>query len=345
MAGYEASAATLASDMAALDAKIGAEDGYTNDLQQAITNLDALISQLRSAATGTGTAGAPTGSTGSGQPSGAASPPSGSGEPSPGGTPTGAVPSAGSSGQSGAGQTAQPASAAQIAADQKAIDAAEAQVTAAKQNLAAATLTSPAAGKIAAVGLTKGDSSSGQTITIVGTGVQGVSAAVPLAEVDLVKAGQRVTVSAAGHTTALHGTVGSVGLMSSTSGSTTTFPVAVELDAISPKLYDGTSADVVITTATASNVITVPNSAIHTGVNGTHTVTVVKGGATSTVPVTLGVAGNDITQIKSGLKVGQQVMLADLSQQLPSSTTSSSSAFTPGQFFGGRLGGGAAGGG
>jgi hypothetical protein len=355
MSDYEASAETLASDMATLDAKIAAQDGYTNDLKQSITRLDTLIGELKSASTGSGSGSSgssgPSGSgsssgggasgsgqssgSPSGQPSGSA--PSGSGQTGSGGGSGGssAAPSGGSSGQTG-GTTGQPASAAQIAADQAAIDAAQAQVTAAKQSLAAATLKSPVAGKVAAVGLTAGSSSSGQTITIVGTGVQGVDVTVPLAEVSQVKAGQRVSITADGRPTVLHGTVESVGLLSSTSGSATTFPVAVELDPGSAQLYDGTGADIVITTATATNVITVPNSAIHTSANGTHTVTVVEGGKTSTVPVTLGVSGNDATQIKTGLKAGQQVVLADLGQPLPSSTSSSTGTTT---FRPGGLGG------
>ncbi|MCU1655995.1 MAG: hypothetical protein JWO57_651, partial [Pseudonocardiales bacterium] len=363
MANYAAFADTLATDMATLDAKIAVQDGYTNDLQQSITKLDTLIGRLKSASTGSGGgSGAPSGSPSprpsgsapsgapsggsSGRPSGSVpsgSVPSGSGQSGSGGS--GSAPSGGSSGQ-GSTTTPQPASAAQIAADQAAIDAAKAQITAAEQNLTAATLKSPVAGKIAAIGLTAGNSSSGQTITIVGTGVQGVNVTVPLAEVGQVKAGQRVSVSADGLTAVLHGTVESVGLLSSTSGSTTTFPVAVQLDAGSPHLYDGTGAGVVITTGTATNVITVPNSAIHAGRNGTQTVTVVAGGTTSTVPVTLGVAGSDITQIKTGLKAGQQVVLADLGQALPSSTTSSTTGtFRPGQFPGGGGFGGGAGGG
>jgi HlyD family secretion protein len=353
MADYEAFADTLVSDMGTLDAKIAAQDGYTNDLQQATATLDMLIGQLKSASdsSGGGSGGlgqpsnppssGPSGSAASGAPSGA---PSGSSQTGPGGNgsaPGSAAPAGGTSIQSGNSHTAQPASAAQIAADQAAIDAEQAQVTVAKQNLAAATLTSPATGKVAAVGLTAGDSSSGQSITIVGTGVQGVDVQVPLAQIDQVKAGQPVSVSVDGHKAALRGTIDSIGVVGSTSGSTTTFPVTIELAAGSPRLYDGTGAAAVITTARATNVITVPNSAIHTGANGSHTVTVVEGGAASSVPVTVGIAGDDITQITSGLKAGQQVVIADLGQPLPESTTSTATTFRPGLFggaggFGGR---------
>ena len=356
MAAYEASADTLSSDMATLDAKISMQDGDLKDLDSAITTLDRLVDQLQQAAAKTGsgsgtgsggrgnTGGSPSGPGQGGSPSGQKpSNPTGSGQPGSGqtgqsrpGNSTSGQPGSGQNGagqngsgqngagQNGAGQTSQPASAAQLAADQAAIDAAEAQLKVAEQDLAAATLTSPAAGKVAAVGFTAGSSSSGATITIVGTGIPGVDISVPLAQVDQVKVGQPVTVSADGVSTKLHGTVRSIGLLSSTSGSRTTFPVTVQLDAGTPKLYDGSGADAVITTGTARNVITVPNTAIHSTVGGIHTATVVKDGKTSTVRVTLGLAGPDISQVKSGLQKGQQVVLADLSEPLPSSTTSGS---------------------
>jgi HlyD family secretion protein len=213
-----------------------------------------------------------------------------------------------------------------------------AQLTEAKQNLAAATLTSPAAGTVAAIAFTPGASSSGGSITIVGTGIEGVQTSVPLGQIDSVKIGQQVTVAADGQSTSLHGTVASIGLLSTTSGSKTTFPVTVRLDSSTPSLYDGSGADVIITTGSASNVTTVPTSALHTGPGGTYTVVVANGSKQSTVRVTIGVAGTDLTQIKSGLTAGQKVVLADLSQPLPGSASSSTTTTT------GRAGGGAAGG-
>ncbi len=177
---------------------------------------------------------------------------------------------------------------------------------------------------MAAIGLSAGGSASG-TVTIVGAGVQKVSTTVPLADIDLIKPGESVSVAADGVAGKLHGTVTSIGMLSTTSGSTTAFPVTVTLDSETSNLYDGTGADVVITTGTASHVTAVANSAIHTGVRGTHTVTVLRDGKTTTVQITLGVAGTDVTQVKSGLKVGDQVVLADLSQVLPTSTTSTTS--------------------
>jgi multidrug resistance efflux pump len=309
MADYEASADTLSADLTVLDSKIGTEDGSITALDGAITALDKLISQLQNAAAGTGTG------TGSG---GQRTAPTGTGRTA---APTG---SANRTAQSPpvSTSTGEPASAARLAADQASIEAAEAQLNLAEQNLAAAILKSPATGTVAAIGLTAGASSSGQTITIVGTGVPGVTTTVPLGQIDEVKVGQSVSVAVDGVPTAVHGTVESIGLLSSTSGSSASFPVTVRLAATTRHLYDGSGADVVITTGTAANVVTVPISAVRSGIAGRHTVTVLSGGRTSTAPVTLGIAGIAVVQVKTGLKVGQQVVLAELSQALPTSSTS-----------------------
>jgi hypothetical protein len=211
-------------------------------------------------------------------------------------------------------------------------------VTVAKQNLAAAALTSPTDGQVAALGFKEGASSSGETITIVGTGVQGVAVTVPLAQIDQVKTGQRVAITADGSRAVLHGTVTSIGIVSSSSGSSTTFPVTIRLDADSPHLYDGVGADAVITTGTARNVLTVPNSALHTGLGSVRTVTVASGGKTSTVAVTVGLSGDDVTQVETGLKAGEQVVIADLNEALPSSASQSNNNRGFGNFPGGGFG-------
>jgi hypothetical protein len=252
---------------------------------------------------------------------------------------------ASSSTSTATGSTAsQPASAAQIAADQSAIDAAQAEVGVAEQNVAAATLTSPVDGVVAAVGLTAGTSSAGQSITVLGTGLQGVVVAIPLTEIDQVKVGQPATVTVDGRTTPLRASVQSIGVVSTSSGGRTTFPVTVQFAVGTPHVYDGTGADVEITTGAASGVLTVPVSAIHTTANGRHTVTVANGSTTTTVAVTLGMVGNDVAQVTTGLRAGQRVVLAELGQALPSSTTATTGTFRIGQLgVGGFAGSGRAG--
>ena len=80
------------------------------------------------------------------------------------------------------------------------------------------------------------------------------------------------------------------------------------------------AASVSITVATAKNVLTVPTSAVH-AIGTLHTVTVLDSGKASVVQVKVGAADGVRTQITSGLRAGQQVVLADLSEPLPTNDT------------------------
>ncbi|MBV9594922.1 MAG: hypothetical protein JO147_14130, partial [Actinobacteria bacterium] len=340
-ADYEAFADTLSTAMAALDKAISTQDAAVKDLDTAVSALDALMAPLQSAANSSGSGGQATnggntngtGSTTRTGGTGATGGTSGTGQSSAGTSKS----SSGTSKSSGSSTTttATPASASQLAADQAAIDAANAQLVLAQQNLTAATLVSPVTGTVASVGFSVGSSSNGKSITILGTGNQVVKIAVPLSEVDQVKTGQSVAIAVDGRTDKLSGTVSKVGLLSSTAGSLTTFPVTVTLGDGSPALHNGVGADVIVTTGTASNVTVVPNSAI-TMLGTRHTVVVASGGKTKTVLITVGLVGADISQVVSGLQPGQQVQLADPSQALPSSATSSTTTrFGNGVFPGG----------
>jgi len=334
-ADYETFADTLTADGQLLDAKVSAQDDLLAKLDSAITALDKLLGQLSSTTGGSNTGGSNTGGS-NGKPTTGGS----NGKPTTGSS---NKPSTGSSTTTPNGpsnsnsSTTTTASAAQLAADQAQIDAAKAGLRSAKQDRAAATLRSPMSGRVAAIGLHEGSAASGGTITIVGTGVPKVTVAVPLAQIGLLQVGQPVTVAADGITKALSGTITAIGLLSSTSGSVTTFPVTVQLAAGSAALYDGAGADVRITTGTARNVVAVPNSAIHAAGRGRSTVTVVRGSTTTSVPVTLGVAGTALTQVRSGLRVGDRVVIADYSQSVPASSTNDSNSrrgfFTGGGAF------------
>ena len=207
----------------------------------------------------------------------------------------------------------------------------------AQQNLDQSTLTTPIPGTVAAVGITPGSavgaSSSSATITVVGTGAKQVTTTVSLSDVDRVKVGDHVDVKVDGVATALTGKVSSIGVLNSTTGSTTTYPVKVLLDPASAQLYDGSGASVSIVVAEVSDVLTVPTSAVRrTGARAT--VTALRKGKPTTVPVELGAAGLELTQITSGLSAGDQVVLADLGQPLPSGNTNQNR----GGLFGGSFG-------
>jgi multidrug efflux pump subunit AcrA (membrane-fusion protein) len=251
---------------------------------------------------------------------------------------------------SGAGSGQIGTSAADISADKAAVSAAKANLQVVQAQLAAATLKSPISGTVAVVGLTAGDSaSSSKTITIIGAGGHNISTTVTLANVDLVKVGQPASVVVDGVSAPIPGTVDSIGVVNSGSGSSVAYPVVITLENGGAELFDGTGAQVTITVGTARDVVIVPMSAVKS-VGSNDVVTVIEAGKPALKRITVGVVGASSIEVKSGLSVGDRVVLADLSQGLPSSTTTTSrngfsrtggagGGFAGGGFVGGGFGG------
>jgi multidrug efflux pump subunit AcrA (membrane-fusion protein) len=261
-----------------------------------------------------------------------ASKPSGAGGGTTGGSggSTGGGSAGGGSGSAGGGGAV---SAAQLAADQASADAAAAQLTVAQQNLANATLVSPISGTVVSVNVTPGSPASGGSTAFVIAGLDSyqVATSVPVTDMPALKVGQQASVQPDGMSTQLSGSVVSIGLTPTTSGSSVTYPVTIGLTGQPSGLHAGGYASVTITTARSIGV-SVPTSALHTSGHVT-TVTVYAGGKTKVTQVTVGTRGPVMTRITSGLKVGQQVVMASLSTPLPTDNV-------PGQGGGPGLGGG-----
>lgn len=85
----------------------------------------------------------------------------------------------------------------------------------------------------------------------------------------------------------------------------------------------GSTGSVAIVTERADGATVVPTSAVTVGANRS-TVRVLDGSDVETVAVEVGVVGDTWTQILDGVTEGQQVVLADVDQPLPSSATDSS---------------------
>jgi multidrug efflux pump subunit AcrA (membrane-fusion protein) len=265
--------------------------------------------------------------------------------------PSSPAPSSSSAGRSGSGSSSGPASANQIAADQAAVDAANAQLAAAQQNMAAATLVSPIAGTVADVTLTAGQNASANSTTahimIVGPGEDEVMTAVNDTSVGKVKPGQLASVTPDGVTKPIAGKVTSIGALgSTTSGGSASYPVTITLDPTSESLFNGATASVAITLGTAQAAVTVPTSAVQT-IGAFSIVSKMVSGKPTTTRVTLGVVGAMVTQITSGLKAGDEVMLANISEPMPTSGNTNVRGFGGGgrAAFGGGGGGFTGGGG
>jgi hypothetical protein len=271
------------------------------DLDQALAALQQAVARASSASSGS----TPSGST--------------SGSPASAG-PTSTV-------RTGASTTAAP-SAADILADRAAIDLAAGRVDVATSDLGRASVSSPIAGTVASVSMTVGGqvqaSSTSSVITVIGAGWT-VTTTVPLASIDSLAVGQTATATVRSSSTPLAGKVASIGVMDASSTGDPSYAVVVALDPTRVPLFNGASAELSIDVAGSKGVVTVPTSAVH--VTGSRaTVEVLRSGSPVTVVVTRGAVGTLLTEITSGVSVGDVVVLADLSQPLPSQQSSSSSA-------------------
>jgi RND family efflux transporter MFP subunit len=239
----------------------------------------------------------------------------------------------------GTGSTASD-SAEQIASDEAAIDTAKGNLVEAQQSLDDAQLSSPISGTIASVGVSVGDTVSANSTTsvivIVGTESYEVTGTLSSTQVASVKVGYSAQVAVDGKTGTLAGTVAQVGpVQSSTTGYT--YPVVVALPATASGLYSGSSANVAISTGNAKDVLAIPSSAVM--IQGTrYYVQTLSSGTPVDTTIKVGIVGDVYTQVLSGLKVGDSVVLANYSEAVPSSNTTTVGGFGGTGGFGGSGG-------
>ncbi|BCB80948.1 HlyD family efflux transporter periplasmic adaptor subunit [Phytohabitans flavus] len=246
------------------------------------------------------------------------------------------------------------------------VDQAELDVSEAEDGVAGTTLKAPMAGTVTAVSGTVGSSASGSGSSDGGSGPGGgssggsdsdssssgfiqiedltrleVSASVAEADATKLKTGQAGTVT----WNALPGAEAAAKLAAVDPNATSennvvTYGVTFTLDELPDGVRAGQSVEVSVTVGQADNVVYV-NSAALTSVGNRHTVTVLEGGQQVVRAVEIGLEGDSSTEIKSGLTVGEQVVI-----NMPT-TSSNQGPFPGGGFPGGGFpgGGGAPGGG
>jgi macrolide-specific efflux system membrane fusion protein len=136
--------------------------------------------------------------------------------------------------------------------------------------------------------------------------------------------------------------VSSISLVGTTSSSVVSYDATLTLDQGDPRVKPGMSASAAVIVGQASGV-TVANAAV-TGSGSLATVNLLKGGEAVSQPVVVGLRGDSRTQIISGLKAGDQVVVTIALPSLGSSSTSGSGTGTLGRGLGGAggLGGGGA---
>lgn len=181
-----------------------------------------------------------------------------------------------------------------------------------------ASLKAPAAGVVTAVAIQAGaDAPSASGITIAG-GTLEVSTSVVESDVASISTGQAATVTVAALEGAtIVGTVTSIAPTGSAGNNGGVVSYAVEVALANPPdgLRAGMSAEVTITTASATGVLAIPARALN-GTAGAYRVRVLAGdGTVTTKDVTVGLITSSLVEIKSGLQAGDVVITGTSTQQ------------------------------
>jgi len=226
-----------------------------------------------------------------------------------------------------------------------AVASAKAQVASAKSGLAQAranrenaTLSSTITGTVASVGIAVGDqvgsgstgssgngsgadptgsnstssTDSAEQIVVISPDRFVVNATVTATDVPKLDSGMQARITADGSDNQLYGTVASVGIVaSSDSSGSSSFPVTIDVTGKQTGLYSGTSVTASIVVKKTTNVLTVPTAALHTS-DGHTVVYQMKNGKQVSTAVVVGTSYGTSTQIKSGLKAGDQVVIENI---------------------------------
>lgn len=209
--------------------------------------------------------------------------------------------------------------AAQLAADQAQIEQARADLVDARQQLRQAVLRSTRSGRVVALDLAKGDTvSAGDTVaTVVGGRAVTIETTVAESRIGQVKVGQKVRVTMPGETDTAEGAVTAIGLVADSSSGTASYPVTVSVEDPAISLPAGSQAMLSIVVSTATDVVTVPTSAVTRRGDGDSAVVQTWDGSTlSRKSVTIGTVGAREVEITDGLSAGDEVVLADIDEAI-----------------------------
>jgi HlyD family secretion protein len=219
----------------------------------------------------------------------------------------------GSGGSGSAGGSNQGTGSESLLRAQQAVNNAELTLEQAEAKLAGTTIVAPSAGRVlsiaGAVGQTASAGGSG-FIVLAGVDSLAVEAQFSEADVAAVAVGQSATVTLADHPGVTYqAKVAEVDPAGTASGQLVRYGVQLEFTKPPSDLLLGQSAVAAVVTASAPNVIYVPNAALSNLSGDSATVRVRAVGGDVTRTVTIGLAGDQGTEIKSGLVAGDVVVV------------------------------------
>jgi RND family efflux transporter MFP subunit len=222
-----------------------------------------------------------------------------------------------------------PATDATIVADKAAVATAQQAADTAQSSLDLASIVAPADGTIVAIYAEPGLAApSGDTVAIE-VGPMEVTAQFAESDLPSLKAGQDATVTVTALGQDLTGKVSQITPVAATSGnsSVVTYTVTVTLDGNTDAVRSGMSANVAVTTASATGVIAIPVIGLQ-GATGNYSVRVMDGaGQVQNVPVDVGLTTSTLAEIKSGLSEGQSVITGTTAARTGTGSTNTNAGF------------------
>lgn len=196
---------------------------------------------------------------------------------------------------------------------EQAVNNAELSLEQADAKLAGATIVAPSAGRVLSVAGSVGQAASagGSGFIVIG-GIDSLAIEAQFSEADVaaVAVGQPATVTLADHPGVTYkATVTEVDPAGTASGQLVRYGVQLEFAQPPTDLLLGQSAVAAVVTASAPDVLYVPNAALSNLTGNTATVKVRAVGGDVARTVTVGLAGDQGTEIKSGLVAGDVVVV------------------------------------
>jgi RND family efflux transporter MFP subunit len=193
-----------------------------------------------------------------------------------------------------------------------------------KAQFAHSSLVAPADGIVTTVNVTVGvEAPTADAIDLASTTFQ-VTTNVVESDISTLQVGQPAAITVSAINADLTGTVTAIAPVaeaSSGSSSVVSYAVTVALNAPPPALKPGMTAQVTVTTASASGVLAVPAAAIR-GTSGNYNVLVMTAAGTPAArPVSVGLMTSSLVEVKSGLNAGDVVVTGTSSQQRTGTTT------------------------
>ena len=211
-----------------------------------------------------------------------------------------------------------------------------------RDQIALAAIKAPIAGIVSEVNVVAGaDAPSGDAIVVEAPSYE-VTANVVESDIGSVTLGQAATITIAALNASADGKVTAIDRTSTTSSSSSvvSYPVTVALTDPPAGVLPGMTADVTITTASVTNVLTVPSEAL-TGTAGSYSVRILgPTGVPEARPVTVGLVTTTLAEIKSGLTAGETVITGTTAARNATTTTTNNQGGGNFRGFGGGAGGG-----